>query len=318
MTTATGDFAINFAALANTNPLTNANMTYLDAGRLAVTSGKTKCATNGVGALWRYSGTLSGGTLRSKVEVGTASALGDVIFALLLDAAGNGYALQISGVNLSLKLFTALSISGLVGGTAASAASGDVFQLEKIGTTLNVIHNGSTLFSTTDATYSSNLAPGIGFDSGNNNLSDAISWAGDGVSVGGSPYSMTATQGSFALTGQTAGVSAQRKVAAVQGSYTLSGQDANVVKSGTAYSVTADVGLYTLIGSDAQRDITMTADQGSYAMTGQNATTAFGRILAAAQGLYSLAGSVINMIYSGAPALFGGSAFVFTRRRRRR
>lgn len=59
------------------------------------------------------------------------------------------------------------------------------------------------------------------------------------------PYSITAEQGSFALTGQAATVRPARKVVAAQGSYTLSGQAATILAT---KKIVAATGSYALNG----------------------------------------------------------------------
>jgi hypothetical protein len=108
-------------------------------------------------------------------------------------------------------------------------------------------------------------------------------------------YAITASQGSFALTGQSANLLYNRKVTAAQGSFALTGQDAGLR---TTRTLVCDYGAFTLTGQAAAltRGYTMTADQGSYSLNGQTANLLSTRTLAAAQGSFSLTGQSSNLL----------------------
>lgn len=77
--------------------------------------------------------------------------------------------------------------------------------------------------------------------------------------------------------------------------------------SGTAYTIPADQGVYTITGAAAFIDVSMNAIQGTYTNSGQ----AVGFILAhgampANQGTYTQTGQNVNLIWSGAPVAPGG------------
>lgn len=104
---------------------------------------------------------------------------------------------------------------------------------------------------------------------------------------GGGPvvYTMTASGGSFALTGQAAALRAQRRLLAAQGSLALTGQAAAL---------------------RAQRRVT--AAQGSFALTGQAAALRAQRRIVAGQGTFSLSGqaailSLFRRLTAGAGTL---------------
>lgn len=59
----------------------------------------------------------------------------------------------------------------------------------------------------------------------------------------------------------------------------------------STYTITAEQGLYSVSGSEAYRDIVMAADQGTYALTGQDIDFNPGFTLIAEHGLYTLTGS---------------------------
>jgi hypothetical protein len=66
-----------------------------------------------------------------------------------------------------------------------------------------------------------------------------------------------------------AGAGAAYTITCDQGSYSLTGRDAGLVKQ--TPQMAAEQGTYTLIGSDAYREIQVNMEQGSYALSGQDA-----------------------------------------------
>jgi hypothetical protein len=107
----------------------------------------------------------------------------------------------------------------------------------------------------------------------------------------GQALTLTAEHGTYTLTGQAASSSRNYVVAANVGFYTVAGKAASLTQSnarvgdpgplphiglllaptGTAYTLTCDPGIYTIVGSDALADFEVDADQGSYTLTGQDA-----------------------------------------------
>lgn len=110
---------------------------------------------------------------------------------------------------------------------------------------------------------------------------------------------LTATAGSYTLTGTASGLAAQRKITAASGSYTLTGTAA-ALKAGR--QITATAGSYTLTGAAAglaaQRKLV--AASGSYTLTGTAATLAAQRALIAAAGSYALTGGDVALTYTPA------------------
>jgi len=74
--------------------------------------------------------------------------------------------------------------------------------------------------------------------------------------------------------------------------------------AGGAYTLTAQHGTYTVTGQSATitRNRALTASAGSYAVTGQSAGIAIGRVLTAQSGAYTLAGQSADIEYSGTAA----------------
>ena len=141
-----------------------------------------------------------------------------------------------------------------------------------------------------------------------------------------SGYNLTAAQGSYSLTGQTANLLFSHTLTADQGSYSLTGQTATLIYSSARVLVAAQ-GSYALTGSDALIDTSMNADsgsytltgfaanlvytplnayilvadQGSYALNGQTVNLNAGHVLTAVKGQYNLSGQFNTLIYSNAP-----------------
>lgn len=205
MATATGDYALNFAPLGNSDPYTNANLTLLDTGyNVQIASNVLRPSNGGSGQFdtrrLRYNGTMSAATtIRSKIEIGNAGS-GDEVHPLIINASGSGYVARVNQTSCSIATITgvsgAASFGGLISGTLGTAASGDVVTLELVlGTnTLTVYLNGVAvsgsgpggLLAVVDATYTTGLAPGLGFNAQNSSASTIRSFAGDGPSAGGS------------------------------------------------------------------------------------------------------------------------------------
>lgn len=115
-------------------------------------------------------------------------------------------------------------------------------------------------------------------------------------------YSITAAQGSYALTGQVGNLLFSSILTANQGSYALTGQAAGLTYGNSTRSVIADVGLYTLVGSNALVDLAMNAEVGSYSLTGQAANLVFSALnsynINADFGSYQLNGQTVNTLFN--------------------
>jgi len=89
-----------------------------------------------------------------------------------------------------------------------------------------------------------------------------------------------------------AGTGAAYTITCDQGSYGLTGRDAGLVKQ--TPSLNAESGSYTLIGSDAYREIQVNMEFATYTLTGQDVdlvTPIENLVLVAEMGLYELQGS---------------------------
>lgn len=99
------------------------------------------------------------------------------------------------------------------------------------------------------------------------------------VSINSGNYTITADNGSYSVTGQSASIYKSKVVVAAQGSYSLTGQNATITytPSGTNYTIVANHGTYNITGQAASilRSKQITAAHGTYTLTGQNATVAY-------------------------------------------
>lgn len=150
--------------------------------------------------------------------------------------------------------------------------------------------------------------------------------------LGLAPNVLRAESGSYTLTGQDAGSSRAYSLTAERGFYITSGQVAALElsqgRSGDpaplphlglllppatlARTLTCDTGIYTLVGSDALIDWEVTAEQGSYAISGQVADLRVHRILTAESGSYALSGQDALFSRSGAALVMPAESGVYS------
>lgn len=114
----------------------------------------------------------------------------------------------------------------------------------------------------------------------------------------GGAFDITASPGTYALTGTAATVPAARLISSLAGAYTLTGVAASV-PAGRA--VTASPGAYALSGTAANllASRSVTASPGTYAVTGAQASLLAGRILTAVPGAYVLTGIAAELALQG-------------------
>jgi hypothetical protein len=111
---------------------------------------------------------------------------------------------------------------------------------------------------------------------------------------GSTNYSITALGGSYSLTGASATVKLGKRVTASGGSYSVTGQQATV-KLGKR--ITATGGSSSVTGASATVNLgkQLTATGGAYSIAGQQATVRLGRLLTATGGNYSLTGASASL-----------------------
>lgn len=141
--------------------------------------------------------------------------------------------------------------------------------------------------------------------------------------------SITGEQGAYSITGQDATLLVGRVLAADYGTYEILGVQAALGQAGAGggdpgplphiglmlypmvdgYTLVADPGVYSIVGSDGLADYATTGEQGSYTLTGQDAGLRKDWVLAAEAGSYALSGQDVTFSIGGAnrvlPADFG-------------
>jgi hypothetical protein len=112
---------------------------------------------------------------------------------------------------------------------------------------------------------------------------------------GGPTYTLTASTGTFTLTGNTTGLQASRNISTNVGTFTLTG---NATGLQTGRNIAASVGTFTLTGNAANlvytpsggATYTLTATSGSFSLTGNNASLVASRKIATTVGTFTLNG----------------------------
>lgn len=111
-------------------------------------------------------------------------------------------------------------------------------------------------------------------------------------------YTLTAAAGTFTLTGNATGVTAQRSLTAAQATFTLTGTATGLL---AARSLPAALGTFTISGPDtgltAQR--LLTADAGACTLSGTATGLTLARLLTASAGAFVLTGVDATLTYSG-------------------
>jgi hypothetical protein len=134
---------------------------------------------------------------------------------------------------------------------------------------------------------------------------------------------ITANNGTYALTGQAITLTKSRLIVASNGTYALTGRTITITKSRL---ITASSGSYSLNGQTAVISYAvpgryeLTALVGAYALAGQTATLARSRLLSPAYGVYSLTGYAADITYTPLTPVTNIEYFIeirsFTERRR--
>lgn len=139
--------------------------------------------------------------------------------------------------------------------------------------------------------------------------------------LGGLGYTapvLTAEQGSYSITGQDISSVHIYRLDAAAGSYNYEGQIAGLTKQGASsenpaplphiglilgrsstLTLTADPGIYSILGSDGLVDLEFTGESGSYAISGQVATLAYGYNLVAGNATYAITGQDAAFVVTG-------------------
>lgn len=107
-------------------------------------------------------------------------------------------------------------------------------------------------------------------------------------------YVLTASPGTFTLTGQSVTLRVSRTLTSSPGAYTLAGQSVNMR---VGKGLTAGVGTFALAGQSAALRVarTLTASSGAYTWAGQSVNMRVGAGMTAASGSYALAGQSVTL-----------------------
>jgi hypothetical protein len=154
MTTATGQYAINFGApLADQNPWVDAAWTKRSGGTDRIASGLLR---PNVTAFYSYTGaTYSGSSITIGIEV-NAAATDDEVVGYITDSSGNGFGIQIASTIVVVTVLTAWVVTDSVGTAAITLGTNDLFTFQVTKGTPNTVavtRNGSTLTLSIDLLF---------------------------------------------------------------------------------------------------------------------------------------------------------------------
>ncbi len=111
------------------------------------------------------------------------------------------------------------------------------------------------------------------------------------------PTTITAEAGSYAYSGQDAGINRSLLVSADAGAYAYTGQDADILRG---LRLAADPGAYAWAGQDVDINVTavtlINAEAGAYAYAGQDVDFRFDSVIAAEAGAYNWAGQQAEIV----------------------
>lgn len=193
----------------------------------------------------------------------------------------------------------------IAGGAGTQATTGVAFTgFTGMSNFLSAYGDGTT--SDTAVAMASFIYAGVSYDppvaSGGTVGNASSSWAGVTIAFRPQNYTLTAQNGSYSVTGQSAGINRGRVLAASAGSYSLSGQDAVItyVPVVSGYTLTAQAGSYAVAGQSASlaKGRVLIANNGSYSYSGQSATLLRSKLIAAQAGSYAYAGQSAILTYT--------------------
>jgi len=310
ITMSSGTISLSGDTLSLSGPVwdTTDNTTFVGNGTISCTSALAKR----IGPVGRALPTVNqaGIGLLALEDDGTASgyALADLTSTVNIPLTSTTITLQ----NARTTTFTNFTLSGNANSQIIFKSGGAGVQatISKASGTVSVSYlTIQDIAATGGATWNAfTSAPYNNVDNGNNTGWNFTAPAGS--------YTITALNGSYSVSGQTATVSRSRALDASNGSYSVTGQTAtvsrgrsliafngNYVVSGQSATLsrgcvlTASNGSYSVSGQTAtvSRSRSLNASSGSYSVTGQSIAVSFGRLLSAQNGVYSVAGQVVDI-----------------------
>lgn len=156
------------------------------------------------------------------------------------------------------------------------------------------------------------------------------------ASTGGTVYTLTASAGSYNVTGVSQNIYKSKLISGITGSYSVLGQSSNIYHN---RSLVSNSGLYTVTGNSSNIviDLTLGLLTGSYTITGHSATITYtpiaasynlicnsgiynvtgntasiykSNLISAVTGNYTVNGKPISITYSGAPSATGLLSYI--------
>ena len=319
--------------MGSTRALTHTNGT-LDLNGLTLTVGSSYTTATGTKNLTFNAGTLvcpeaSATAFNNAVPTGFSTTAGTGTGAISMTAAtaktfvgggstfnctlnqGGAGALTITGANTFTNIANTVQPASVLF-TAATTNTFTNFNLN--GSAGNLI----TIGSVTAASHTLSKASGaVSVDYVSISRSTATggaTWTAGSNSVDGgnntgwvfsaAGYTITAANGTYAVTGQSVSIFRSKLITASNGTYAVTGQSAVITYSTNVnYALSALNGTYAVTGQSVgiNRSKLITASNGTYAVTGQNITVLFSRLLSAQNGVYSVTGQPVSIVASGAP-----------------
>lgn len=197
------------------------------------------------------------------------------------------------------------------GATGFSLASGDkvvvIYDIVNQGTSHasqrynGAATNADTFYKVPGTSWNSNSSTGFTQLTGYNFAVAKVE-----TNSASTAYTLTASGGSYAVTGTAATLRRARLLGASAGSYALTGTAATLRRG---VKLAADAGSYALTGTAAtfRRTRILPAASGSYALTGSNATLRRGLVVAATAGAYAITGTAATLRHGYAVGATGGS-----------
>jgi hypothetical protein len=258
---------------------------------------------------------LSGSIAIATVPTGKADVLADVKvtrsagqggLVLRYTDANNYLYANHDGTNAFIKQVLAGVTTTLITAAATYSANA-VIRVDLSGVTARLYYNNAFIGSTasinaaltatahglyvTDVTANLTVDDFVAYSKGTGGEYATLDTIGQG-------YTLTADQGSFTLTTQSANILRKYTLVAAQASFTLSAQAANVLFGRRLIAIQDSYAL-TLQDAGLYRTALLAADHASFATTAQDAGLFIARLLTAIAASYTLAGQTATLDWSG-------------------
>jgi arginine utilization protein RocB len=116
---------------------------------------------------------------------------------------------------------------------------------------------------------------------------------------GGGPtsYTLTASTGTYTLTGVSAGILKSKVVSANSGTYAYTGTAASILRSKRVVGASGSYS-YTGVSASLLRSRVLVGNSGSYTLSGTSANILKSRLIVGIPGTYTYTGSTANIVYT--------------------